>query len=147
MYYNLIDLREFEDWRLRLLIADPMPVASKEPPPVPGAVRLDVTDDSPLFELVWPDTLIYQVRRESNVCFRKTEQYEKETEFLCRHVRSLFLDHAAQAVSFYPEVHGGGQDYKAWRIVCNDQVIDVAAIDPPTITRHSYSVLASLLAE
>lgn len=145
MYYTLIDLREFEDWRLRLLIAKPMSVASEGPPPVPGAVRLDVTNDSPLFELVWPDTLIYQVRRESNVNYIEGEQYEEETEFLCRHVRSIFLDHAVKAVCFYPEVHGYGQDYKAWRIFCCDQVIDVAAIDPPTITRHPYSALTSLL--
>jgi hypothetical protein len=140
----LIELLETGDGGLRLLLSGTEPVESETPPPVPDAYKMEPTDNCPLWEIEWPETVSYQVQWESYVNFQPDFKYEVEG-ILLRHLRSRFLDRLKEDLWLTDAyLEDQGQKIMAWTIMTWWQVIDVAAMKPPTVRLHPYSALPSL---
>ncbi|MBK0011609.1 hypothetical protein [Stenotrophomonas sp. S41] len=131
-YLFLTDIGEPEANCLRLVIeegrvtGEPRRVDLGQGHWIDGVRAIEITSDSQRFELVWDDYISYVVHNE---CYQSGDDSEDWSGNLFRrYSRSKFLDyldHATFADSRYPG------PFAHYQLICQDHVIDIAALQPP----------------
>ena len=134
-YLFLSEIEELDNNGLRLVVAEGRRAGESEPIQVggaviPGGTRIDVTDESAAFEVVWSKYVAYSVMNES---FAAVDEQERFTGNRIRlYSKSLFIDYVARA-SFACDEYPGPTQHIA--VVCENHIIDVIAAMRPVVQR------------
>jgi hypothetical protein len=134
-YLFLAAIEELDNNCLRLVVREGRPVAAPEPLVVGDAVisgcrRIDVTDESATFELLWKRYVAYSVMNESFATVDEEEQYTGHRFRI--YSKSHFIDYVSRA-SFACDQYPGPTQHVA--VVCENHVIDVIAAITPVVQR------------
>jgi hypothetical protein len=132
----LADIQELGCNSLKLVVAEGLPVGGPESISVggvtiPDCTRIEATDRSRVFELVWKYYVGYAVLNESFASVIDDEQYEG-TRFRV-YSKSRFLDYMSQTTFACDEHPGPTRHYC---VACEDHIVEVLSVNPPTITRE-----------
>lgn len=132
-YLFLSDIQELDYNGLRLVVTEGRLTGPAEPLHVGGAVisggtRIEVTEDSHVFELVWKSYVAYSVLNESFAA-ADSEQYFEGSRFRV-YSKSHFIDYVSRA-SFACAEYPGPTDHH--EVVCENHIIDVISPVAPTI--------------
>ena len=134
-YLFLSQIEELDNNGLRLVVAEGRRAGESEPIQVggaviPGGTRIDVTDVSAAFEVVWNKYVAYSVMNES---FAAVDEQERFTGNRIRlYSKSRFIDYVARA-SFACDEYPGPTQHIA--VVCKNHIIDVIAAMRPVVQR------------
>lgn len=117
---------------LRLVIAELAPSLRSDtpPPPVEGAHLIEHGSRDRLFEVRWSRYVSYNVLNESYAGWQTAEEYVGNSFRL--YAKSHYLDFLKTA----PNIGHLAPDYKHWRILCVNHIIDVAAGVEPNVARY-----------
>jgi hypothetical protein len=131
----LADIQELGRGSLKLVVAEGLPVGGPESITVGGVTisnctRIEPTDRSRIFELVWTHYVGYAVLNESYASVNDVEQYEGSRFRV--YSKSCFLDYMSRATFACDEHPGPTRHYC---IACEDHIVEVLSVDPPTVTR------------
>lgn len=97
---------------------------------ISGGTRIDITEESAAFELIWKRYVAYAVMNESYASVDDEAQYTGNRFRV--YSKSHFIDYASRA-SFACEEYPGPTRHIA--IICENHVIDVIAAVTPVIQR------------
>ena len=95
-----------------------------------GCTPIDITEESPLFELVWKQYVAYSVLNESFSCVDDQDRYEG-TRFRV-YSKSRFIDYISRASFACSEYRGPTQHDE---VVCENHIVDVVSTTMPTAQR------------
>ncbi len=131
----LADIQELGRGSLKLVVAEGLPVGEPESiivggVTIPNCTRVETTDRSRVFELVWAHYVGYAVLNESYASVDDDEQYEGSRFRV--YAKSRFLDYMSHATFACDEHPGPTRHYC---IAGEDHVVEVLSVDPPTVTR------------
>jgi hypothetical protein len=129
----LTDIQQPDYHTLKLVVMEGLPNGPAEPLPIGGAVivdctRIEVIDNSRVFELIWDSYVGYAVLNESFAGVDAEERYEGSR--LRVYSKSHFIEFLSRATFASPEYPGPTQHYK---VCCEDHIIDVISIQPPRV--------------
>ncbi len=132
-YLYLSEIQELDGNGLRLVVSEGLPAGETGPIHVGGAVlsggtRIDVTEESRVFELVWSKYVAYAVLNESYVEWNDEEQWEGNGFRV--YSKSHFIDYVSRASFACAEYPGPTQHHA---VVCSDHIVDVVSIDMPKV--------------
>jgi hypothetical protein len=132
-YLFLQEIQEL-DWNgLRLVVSEGLPAGESGPIHVGDAVigggtRIDVKEESRVFELVWSQYVAYGVLNESYANVDDPETFEGSAFRV--YSKSHFMNYVSRA-SFASAEYPGPMRHQA--IVCSHHVIDVVSVELPTV--------------
>jgi hypothetical protein len=132
-YLFLSEIEELDHNSLRLVVREGRRVGPSESlqagdAVISGGTRIDVTDESAAFELIWKKYVAYSVMNESFASVDDEERYEG-TRFRL-YSKSHFIDYVSRTSFACAEYPGPTQHYA---VVCENHVIDVIAAITPII--------------
>ena len=134
-YLFLSEIEELDNNGLRLVVAEGRRAGKSRPirvgdAVIPGGTRIDVTDESAAFEVVWNKYVAYSVMNES---FAAVDEQERFTGNRIRlYTKSRFMDYVARA-SFACDEYPGPTQHIA--LVCENHIVDVIAAMRPAVQR------------
>jgi len=134
-YLFLAEIEERDNNGLRLVVREGRPVGEPEAllvggTVISGATRIDVTEASAAFELVWKRYVAYSVMNESFAAVDDEERYTGNRFRL--YSRSNFIDYVSRA-SFACKEYPWPTQHVA--VICESHVIDVIAEMTPVVQR------------
>lgn len=134
-YLFLDDISQPDYHTLRLIIAEGRPAGEAGPIKIGSAVleggtRIEVTDESRIFELVWSSYVAYCVTNESFGTINPEEQFDGK--LFRTFSKSHFIEFVGRATIASAEYPGPMQHYE---VVCQDHVVDIISIHQPTIRK------------
>jgi len=120
---------------LQLVVQEGLPVGPPEAIKVggvtiPDCTRIEATQGSKVFEIVWRRYVGYSVLNESFAAVSNEELYEG-TQFRI-YSKSRFIEYMSRATFASDEYPGPVRHYG---IACEDHVIDVLSVEPPEIRK------------
>jgi hypothetical protein len=132
-YLFLSEIQELDFNGLRVVVCEGRPTGEAEPrfvgdSVIPDCTRIEITEDSAAFEIIWENYVAYSVLNESYAAPDGEEQYEGRRFRV--YSKSRFIDYVARASFACPEYPGPSQHYG---IVCENHVIDVISTVPPIV--------------
>ena len=138
------EIQELEYNGLRIVVREGLPGGEAGPLQVGDAVisggtRIEVTEESQTFELVWSRYVAYSVLNESFASVDDEELYEG-TRFRV-YVQSRFIDYVSRASFACADYPGPTQHYA---VVCENHVVNVISTVQPTIQHHLQPFLRPL---
>lgn len=134
-YLFLSEIEELDSNGLRLVVTEGRRAGESEPiqaggAVIPGGTRIDVTDESTAFEVVWNKYVAYSVMNES---FAAVDEQERFTGNRIRlYSKSRFMDYVARA-SFACDEFPGPTQHTG--VVCENHIVDVIAATKPVVQR------------
>jgi len=136
-YLFLSEIEELDHNGLRLVVTEGRRAGESGPIQVgdaviPGGTRIDVTDESAAFEIIWNKYVAYSVMNESFAAVDEEEQYTGNRVRL--YSKSHFKDYVARASFACDEYPGPTQHVE---VVCENHSIDVIAATAPIVHRGS----------
>jgi hypothetical protein len=131
----LSEIEELDNNGLRLLVREGRPVGAPEPlivgdATISGGTRIDVTEDSESFELVWKRYVACSVMNESFAVVDDEERYTGNRFRL--YSKSHFIDYFSHS-SFACDEFPGPTHHVA--VVCENHIIGVIAAMTPVVER------------
>ena len=120
---------------LKLVVSEGLPVGQPESISVGGVAisdctRIEVSDQSRVFELVWTSYVGYAVLNESFASVADDEQYEGSRFRI--YSKSRFLDYMSEATFACDEHPGPTRHYC---VACEDHIVEVLAVNGPVVRR------------
>jgi hypothetical protein len=106
---------------------------------ISGGTRIEVTEESQTFELIWSRYVVYSVLNESFASVDDEERYEGNRFRV--YVKSRFIDYVMLASFACADYPGPTQHYA---VVCENHVVNVISVVQPTIQRHLQPSLRPL---
>lgn len=95
---------------------------------IDGVRAIEITSDSQRFELVWDVYISYVVHNESYQSWDDSEAWSGNRFRRYSHSKFLdYLDRATFADTRYPG------PFAHYQVICQDHVIDIAALQPPKV--------------
>jgi len=143
----LSDFQEAGHNSLRIEVAEGIPVGSAESIKVgesviPDCTALEVTHESRVFEIFWRRYVRYTMLNESYASVGDEECYEGNRFRI--YSKSHFIEFMSRATFACDEYPGPTRHYC---IVCEDHVLDVLSVEPPTVRRVRGSRRSSSAAQ
>jgi hypothetical protein len=131
----LAEIQETGHNSLKLVVAEGLPVGEPESITaggvvIPNCTRIEATDQSRIFELVWMNYVGYTVLNESYASVNDEERYEGRRFRV--YSKSRFLDYMSRATFACDEYPGPTRHYC---VACEDHIVEILAVDPPVVTR------------
>jgi hypothetical protein len=140
----LSEIQELDYNGLRLVVREGLPTGEAGPLQVGDAVisggtRIEVTEESQTFELIWSRYVAYSVLNESFASVDDEERYEGNRFRV--YVKSRFIDYVLLASFACADYPGPTQHFA---VVCENHVVNVISVVQPTIQRHLQPSLRPL---
>ena len=134
-YLFLADIRDLGRGALQLVVQEGLPVGTPLAIEVGRSVisdctRIEATDESRAFEIVWRRHVGYSVRNESYAAASDEEHYDG-TRFRI-YSKSHFIEYMSRATFATDEYPGPTRHYG---VVCEDHIIDVLSVGDPAVRR------------
>ena len=134
-YLFLTEISELGRDGLRLRVEEGRPAGEAEDIRVgasiiSGGTRIDVTNDSRIFEIFWASYVAYSVLNESFALVDAAEVYEGVR--LRLYSKSHFADYLSKATFACNEYPGPTQHYE---VACEDHMVNVISIASPLVRR------------
>jgi hypothetical protein len=98
-------------------------------------IRVDATDPDRVFEIAWPEILVYASRSEHMVEWDAAEEWTGPHVFRT-YTKSKFRDFVA-ASTFISDVFPG--PYTHYQVQTLYQIVDIASQAPPVVTRGNVA--------
>jgi hypothetical protein len=132
-YLFLSEIEELDHNGLRLVVEEGRPCGEAKPlhvgeSVITGGTRIDVTEESRAFELVWNRYVAYSVLNESYASVDADERYVG-TRFRV-YSKSHFIEYVSRASFATPEYPGPTQHYE---VVCENHIVDVISTATPSV--------------
>lgn len=139
----LIDLREGPRNSLHVQVAEGRPAGPPKSIKVAGTeisdcTAIEITDDSRVFEIIWKSYVGYSVLNESYATPSAEERGEGNRFRI--YSKSRFIQHMSDATFAGDDYPGPTRHYF---VGCEDQILHVLSVDPPTVRRMHRSQRAS----
>ncbi|MGD1907158.1 MAG: hypothetical protein ACFB0C_14335 [Leptolyngbyaceae cyanobacterium] len=96
---------------------------------IKGVRLIDISDESRLFVVRFPEIVAWQVVDESFTSFDEYEQRD-DNGVLQSLVRSKYLDYVKSNHGWFEDAIGPAKHYRVWT---ENEVVDVIACEPPTV--------------
>lgn len=134
-YLFLTDIQELGYNSLKLIVAEGLPGEELDgikvgDVSISGGTRIEITDQSRIFELTWTHYIVYAVFNEGYVSVDESEQYEGSRFRI--YSKSKFLDYVSQATFASDEYPGPTHHYC---VACEDHVIQILTTDFPLVNQ------------
>lgn len=135
----LIDIAEPQENQLRILVREATASPEEEALTIGGVTfehlhRIESSDASPTFELVWDSYIAYSVRNESYAAEDESNVWSGNK--LRTYSKSSFLAYIASATIATSEYPG---PFRHYGLVCEDHVVDVVSAARPQIRQVEHS--------
>jgi len=135
-YLFLAEIQHPDYHSLRFVIEEGRPAGETGPLEIAGAVisggtRIDVTEESQCFELLWDSYIAYAVLNESFALPADADECYVGKLFRV-YSKSHFIDYLARAAFAASEYPGPAKHYE---IACQDHIIEVVSIKDPMVSR------------
>ncbi len=132
----LSEIQELDYNGLRLVVTEGLPTGEVGPLQVGDAVisgctRIEVTEESRTFELIWNRYVAYSFLNESFASVDDEERYEGNRFRV--YAKSRFIDYVLRASFACADYPGPTQHYA---VVCENHVVNIISVVQPTIQRH-----------
>jgi hypothetical protein len=136
-YLFLSEIEELDHNGLRLVVTEGRRAGESKPihvgdTVISGGTRIDITDESASFEVVWNNYVAYSVMNESFAAVDEQERYTGKRVRL--YSTSHFKDYVGRA-SFACDEYPGPTQHVA--VVCENHIVDVIAATAPVVQRLS----------